>query len=111
MAMVSHSYNEAPIPMSNSIRLFIIEGVATIVWAIASAFILLDFPATSTRLTERERAIAVARLRESGVKSYSEGDERMGKLRSFKLAIMDWRTIGFVLGYMVCPPSNTTLCL
>jgi hypothetical protein len=25
----------------------------------------------------------------------------MGKLQSFKLAIMDWRTIGFILGYMV----------
>lgn len=87
--------------MINALRLFIIEGIATIVWAGISAFILLDFPATSTRLTERERAIAVARLREGGVKSYSEGDERMGKVKSLKLAILDWRTIGFVLGYMV----------
>ncbi|KAJ8108799.1 hypothetical protein OPT61_g7919 [Boeremia exigua] len=87
--------------------LFIIEGVATIVWAIIASFILLDFPANSARLTERERAIALARLREGGIKSYSEGDERIGKLQSFKLAIMDWRTIGFVLGYMVIVGSST----
>ncbi|OSS47228.1 hypothetical protein B5807_09860 [Epicoccum nigrum] len=87
--------------------LFIIEGVATIVWAFIASFILLDFPATSTRLTERERAIAVARLREGGVKSYGLGDERMGKGRSLRLAILDWRTIGFVLGYMVIVGSST----
>jgi hypothetical protein len=82
-------------------RLFIIEGVATIIWAFVASFILLDFPATSSRLTERERAIAIARLREGGVKSRGLGEERIGKGKSFKLAIMDWRTIGFVLGYMV----------
>ncbi|KAJ4984344.1 putative vitamin H transporter [Stagonosporopsis vannaccii] len=87
--------------------LFIIEGIATIVWAVIAAFLLLDFPATTARFTERERAIAVARLREGGVKSYSAGDERMGKLKSFKLAILDWRTIGFVLGYMVIVGSST----
>ena len=91
--------------MANLNRLFIIEGVATIVLAFIASFILLDFPATSTRLTERERAIAVARLREGGVKSYGLGDERMGKAKSLRLAILDWRTIGFVLGYMVCIPE------
>jgi MFS family permease len=82
--------------------LFIIEGIATIVWACVAYFLLLDFPANSKRLTERERAIATARLREGGVRTHIEGEERMGKAQSFKLAIMDWRTIGFILGYMVC---------
>jgi MFS family permease len=81
--------------------LFIVEGAATIVWAICASFILLDFPANSKRLTERERAIAIARLRGGGVQTHVEGQERMGKGQSFKLAIMDWRTIGFILGYMV----------
>lgn len=108
MAMVSCSCNQSIALMTNLHRLFIIEGVATIVWAFIASFILLDFPATSSRLTERERAIAVARLREGGVKSYSQGDERMGKGKSLRLAILDWRTIGFVLGYMVCTPE--TLC-
>jgi MFS family permease len=81
--------------------LFLVEGAATIVWAICASFILLDFPANSKRLTERERAIAIARLRGGGVQTHREGEERMGHGQSFKLAIMDWRTIGFILGYMV----------
>ncbi|OAL44698.1 MFS general substrate transporter [Pyrenochaeta sp. DS3sAY3a] len=87
--------------------LFIIEGVATIVWAIAAGFILLDFPANTARLTERERAIAIARLREGGVRTHVAGEERIGKLESFKLALFDWRTIGFILGYMVIVGSST----
>ncbi|KAH7381411.1 major facilitator superfamily domain-containing protein [Phaeosphaeria sp. MPI-PUGE-AT-0046c] len=87
--------------------LFIIEGAATIVWAVCSYFILLDFPANSKRLTERERAIAIARLRTGGVQTYRTGEERMGKLKSFKVALFDWRTIGFILGYMVIVGSST----
>jgi len=64
-------------------------------------FILLDFPANTKRLTDRERAIAIARLKEGGVQTHTEGDERMGKGKSFRLAICDWRTISFILGYMV----------
>jgi MFS family permease len=81
--------------------LFIVEGVATIVWAMAAYFILLDFPANTARLTERERAIAIARLREGGVRTHVEGEERIGKRKSFIMAICDWRTIGFICGYMV----------
>jgi len=84
--------------------LFIIEGVATIIFACAAYFILLDFPANSSRLTDRERAIAIARLREGGVRTHIEGQERIGKRKSFLMAICDWRTIGFICGYMVRPP-------
>jgi MFS family permease len=81
--------------------LFIIEGAATIVWAACAYFILLDFPANTKRLTDRERAIAIARLREGGVQTHAAGEERMSKLKSLRLAIMDWRTVSFILGYMV----------
>ncbi|KAF1832847.1 pantothenate transporter liz1 [Decorospora gaudefroyi] len=87
--------------------LFIVEGAATIVWAICSYFILLDFPANSKRLTDRERAIAIARLRDGGVQTHAHGEERMGKLKSVRLAIMDWRTVAFILGYMVIVGSST----
>ncbi|GKT65599.1 hypothetical protein ColTof4_03637 [Colletotrichum tofieldiae] len=80
--------------------LFIVEGVATIGWAGISALILLDFPATSKRLSDRERAIAVARLQEDNVTVRGE-DEKLGKRKSFMLALSNWRTWGFVLGYMV----------
>lgn len=80
--------------------LFIVEGVATIGWAGISAFILLDFPSTSKRLTERERAIAVARLQEDNV-TVRDANEKLGKMKSFMLALRDWRTWGFIFGYMV----------
>lgn len=81
--------------------LFIVEGAATILVAILSYFILPDFPSTTARFSERERQIACARLIQSGVTANAEGDDRLGKGKSFVLAIKDWRTIGFVLGYMV----------
>ncbi len=87
--------------------LFIIEGVATIIWAMCAYFILLDFPANTKRLTDRERVIAIARLREGGVQTHVEGEERLGKLKSFRLAIADWRTVSFILGYMVIVGSST----
>ncbi|KAF5502019.1 MFS transporter prlL [Colletotrichum aenigma] len=86
--------------------LFIVEGVATIGWAGISAFILLDFPATSTRLTPREREIAVARLQEDNV-TVRNADEKLGKGKSFMLALRDWRTWGFIFGYMVIVGSST----
>lgn len=80
--------------------LFIVEGVVTIGFAIISTFILLDFPANSKRLTQRERDIAVARLVEDSVTVREEGG-KVGKTKSFMLALSDWRTWGFTVGYMV----------
>ncbi|KAF2439360.1 MFS general substrate transporter [Karstenula rhodostoma CBS 690.94] len=87
--------------------LFIIEGAATILVALLSYFILIDFPATTARFSDRERAIAVARLEQGGVTARAEGAERMSKVQAFTLAIKDWRTIGFILGYMVIVGSST----
>ena len=42
--------------------LFIIEGVITIGFAIFSFFVLLDFPATASRLSKEERLLAVTRI-------------------------------------------------
>jgi len=81
--------------------LFIVEGAATIGWALIAFFVLLDFPANSKGLTEREREIAIARLQDSGVRTHVDGEERLGHWTSFKLAITDWRVGGLILGYMV----------
>ena len=48
--------------MTDSIRLFIIEGIATVVFSIPAAFILPNYPATTKWLSEQERALAVWRL-------------------------------------------------
>lgn len=87
--------------------LFIVEGAATVGWALIAGFILLDFPANSRGLTEREREIAIARLQDGGVMTHTEGDERMGKRKSFWLAITDWRVGGLILGYMVGADIHT----
>jgi MFS family permease len=81
--------------------LFIVEGAATILVALISYFVLIDFPATTASFSDREREVAVARLQQSGVTARAEGAERMSKSQSFILAIKDWRTIGFIFGYMV----------
>ena len=50
-------------------RLFIVEGVSTIGAALIAPFFLLDYPATSKRLTPAQRELAVARLRADGITS------------------------------------------
>lgn len=90
--------------------LFVVEGVVTIGFAFISAFVLLDFPANSKRLTQRERDIAVARLIEDSVTVREEGG-KIGKAKSFALALLDWRTWGFTIGYMVSKSGDIELGL
>ena len=90
--------------------LFIIEGIATIAWAICSHFFLLDFPSTTSRFSERERMIATVRLLsdEAKVSFYSTDTPiRKTKRATVLAALWDWRTWGFVSGYMVIVGSST----
>ena len=91
--------------------LFIVEGAVTIFFAIISSFILLDFPDTSKRLTERQRFVAVARLQSEDVVSLNKNVPRMASLEAFRRAMTDWRTWAFTVGYMVRPPSFRALNL
>jgi hypothetical protein len=70
---------------------------------------LLDFPANSKGLTDRERAIAIARLQQSGVQTRDANSPKIGKLQSFALALKDWRVLGFIAGYMVCHFTSSVL--
>lgn len=81
--------------------LFIIEGVMTIGFAIISLFILPDYPATTRRLLEREQHIAVARLAMENVTAVTEDSEHLSNLGACKVAVQDYRTWTFVIGYMV----------
>ena len=87
--------------------LFIVEGAATIGWAIISAFILLDFPANTKRLTDRERQIAIARLQVQNVSVRAADGVKLGKRESFIAAVADWRTWNLIVGYMVIVGSST----
>ncbi|KAJ5293586.1 hypothetical protein N7508_008407 [Penicillium antarcticum] len=81
--------------------LFIVEGAATIGVALISLFILPDFPATSKRLSAREREIAVARLATEIVTAITEDSERLTHWQAIFVSVKDWRTWAFTIGYMV----------
>ena len=61
--------------------LFIIEGVVSIGWAFVSYFLLLDFPANSSRLSNKERSLAVSRLEMDRKIDRSGGGASLGPLR------------------------------
>lgn len=74
--------------------LFLVEGSITIIWAIACTFLIPDTPENSKRFTLRQRQVAQLRLRRVGTAGYAgmlPGEKKLGKLRSLKLAFMDWR--------------------
>lgn len=82
--------------------LFIVEGAITAGWAIVSSFILLDFPANSQRLTERERELAIQRIVSEGLSVRSEDTPELSHFDAFKLAMINWKMWAFTVGYMVC---------
>ena len=57
--------------------IFILEGLATAVVAVASFFLLFDFPDTASFLTEEEREVVLLRLRLQGQTKFAHyGDSR-----------------------------------
>ncbi|KAK4547362.1 hypothetical protein LTR36_001018 [Oleoguttula mirabilis] len=87
--------------------LFIIEGAATIGWAIISAFILPDFPANTKRLTGRARELAISRLENDNVHTRLDDGPHLTSLQALGQAVRNWRTWIFVAGYMVIVGSST----
>lgn len=81
--------------------LFIIEGALTAGWSICAAFLLLDFPANTKRLTERERELAIQRIISDSITVRSEDSPEITHLQALKLGALNWRTWGFTVGYMV----------
>jgi hypothetical protein len=80
----------------------LVEGVGTIACALVSAFILLDFPSTSKRLTVAERGLAIARLESENVNTVTEDTPIMTSWEAMRKSAIDWRTWLFTLGYTVC---------
>ncbi|KAL1967461.1 hypothetical protein VTN77DRAFT_3246 [Rasamsonia byssochlamydoides] len=72
--------------------LFIIEGSITIAVAIASAFILPNFPRTTGWLTQEEKELAAWRLEEDIGEDDWVDSEHQSFLHGAKLAIMDIKT-------------------
>lgn len=76
--------------------LFIIEGIATVVFAVGVKFIIPDWPATTKWLTDDEKALGVMRL----VEDAGEEEEDIGTLSAFKMAAKDHRVWLCILGQM-----------
>ena len=66
--------------------IFILEGVATVVIAIASFWMLYDYPDTAKFLTPTEKAFVVRRLKRD-----NDGCSQRYDLKFMKDAFLDWK--------------------
>ncbi|KAL4741100.1 major facilitator superfamily domain-containing protein [Aspergillus similis] len=86
--------------------LFIVEGAATAGVSIIASFLLLDFPASTKKLNERERELAMARMAAEAM--MVDGDaEALGHGQALRASLSNWRTWLFVVGYMAIVGSST----
>jgi MFS family permease len=85
---------------------FIIEGCCTICVSIIAFFVLLDFPATATGLSLRERQLATIRLTNDSGKAVDKGNG-LTHWQAFRAAISDPRTYAFMLLYMMDVGAGT----
>lgn len=79
--------------------IFILEGIATVIAAIASYWIIQDFPDTATFLTERERAQVIWRLQQD--QQASAAGEKF-EWKYILQAFLDIKTWMACLIYMGC---------
>ncbi|KAE9962945.1 hypothetical protein BLS_009860 [Venturia inaequalis] len=87
--------------------LFIVEGVATVSWAIVAHFLLLDFPSNTNKFSAAERALAQSRLQADNIETRVEDVPRVTSWQALCASVKDWRTWLFVLGYMIIVGSST----
>lgn len=87
--------------------LFIIEGAATIGWALVAGFILPDFPANTKKFDTREKELAISRLEADEHYTRSEDGPHISSLEAMKQALFSWRVWIHIGGYMVIVGSST----
>ncbi|KAF2762759.1 MFS general substrate transporter [Pseudovirgaria hyperparasitica] len=88
--------------------LFIVEGAATISWAIIAHFILLDFPSTTKKFSARERLLATERLQRDNVTATTgNSSPKVSSMQATVISLKNWRTWVLTLGYMVIVGSST----
>lgn len=81
-------------------RLYIIEGVITILIGIGVVIILPDFPDTWTSLSEEERHVANRRLAIDAAEADMDEAGGMSQIRGIKLALLDPKTYLLAIAYM-----------
>ncbi|KAL5333635.1 major facilitator superfamily domain-containing protein [Aspergillus crustosus] len=84
--------------------LFIIEGAATVLFAVITGFIIPDWPATTKWLSPEERALGILRITEDA----GDEDEAIPTWDATKLAVKDHRIWLCILG-QVCLQAVASL--
>jgi hypothetical protein len=90
--------------------LFMIEGVCTVAVSLAAFRILPNFPRSTTWLTPREKALAIKRMY---LEALADGDgtvrsqQQASHREAFMLAVKDWKTWAFTLGYAATSGSGS----
>ncbi|KAJ0279332.1 hypothetical protein Brms1b_008912 [Colletotrichum noveboracense] len=74
--------------------LFIIEGIATVVFAAITAFVIPDWPSTTKWLSPEERALGIMRI----IEDAGEEEEEISTGAAFKLTVKDYRVWLCVIG-------------
>ncbi|TLD04879.1 uncharacterized protein PgNI_09209 [Pyricularia grisea] len=89
--------------------LFLVEGSATIGFAVIALWILPDFPATTSarKFSQAEKTLAVLRLQNDNQQIRNDNGPRMGHFEALKQSVKSWRTWLFVVGYMAIVGSST----
>jgi len=77
--------------------IFILEGIATVVIAVASVWMLYDYPDTAKFLTPTEKAFVVRRLKRD-----NDGCSQRYDLKFMKDAFLDWKVWVFSLMFHFC---------
>jgi hypothetical protein len=77
-------------------RIFIIEGLMTLVAGVASKFLIADWPEQATFLTDEDRTLLLARL------ASDQGDAKLDRLdkRAIRRIFGDWKVYCGVLMYI-----------
>ncbi|KAE8387881.1 major facilitator superfamily domain-containing protein [Aspergillus alliaceus] len=95
--------------------LFIVEGATTVGFALLAVFILPDFPATTKRLSERQRYTAVVQLQSDNVTVMTENAERLSPWQAVLVSvIVGTSTLSYfystlVKGLSATPPLTRSL--
>ncbi|KAI1781518.1 major facilitator superfamily domain-containing protein [Hypoxylon cercidicola] len=81
--------------------LFLIEGVITVVFSIFSAFVLVDYPETSRRLSPDERQLATIRILNDKKANSSHTTKKLTPLQAIWASLVDLRVYFFTALYLL----------
>jgi hypothetical protein len=85
---------------SNSLRIFILEGLLTVVIALAAPFIIPDDPKTAKFLSEDEKNFLMYRIQaDQGCEDMTSQSAEPFKSKYFWAAVKDWKVWVSILVY------------